>query len=162
MTRRVSRYLTFVLLISVPALVCAVTVVQCRDQDGNVSFRDRCPPNIAKTGERRVTNKPAHDGRPSATDLQKQNPIILYSASECDTCDLVRLRLQGKAVPFKEIDVSTDLARQKKLKQVSGALTVPTVMIGKNVLTGYNQLALDTGLEQAGYSSAAKNPAKGK
>ena len=58
MTRSVSRYLTFALLISAPALVCAVTVVQCRDEDGNVSFRDRCPPNIAKTGERPSPHTP--------------------------------------------------------------------------------------------------------
>ena len=42
--------LTSVLLTST---VSARTVVECRDSDGTLSFRDHCPPNEAKTGEKR-------------------------------------------------------------------------------------------------------------
>ena len=159
MATRFLRCLVLMLAVT-PCTISAVTVVQCRDRDGNISFRDRCPPDIAKTGERAVSNPAAHNNQSLNPEAQRKNPITLYSASECDYCDLVRLRLRDQSIPFKEVDVTSDVTRQKELKEVSGALTVPTIVIGKNILSGYKQAALDSGLEQAGYLPPNKNAAK--
>ena len=150
------RYFAIAVLFAMPVNSSAVTVVQCRDRDGNVSYRDHCPPDAAKTGEQAVSNRPAGARRLSREAAQQKNPITLYSASECDYCELARLRLREKAIPFKEIDVSSDPERQKELQKISGALTVPTIVIGKTVLSGYSQSGLDSGLEQAGYIAPAK------
>jgi len=128
----------------------AVTVVECRDVAGNVSFRDTCPPEMEKTGEKRVSAG-GKKGEPTLAEIAAQNPVVLYSAPNCDACDLVRQKLESHGVPFieKGVEKATDI--QQELKAKTGSVTVPTVTIGSANVSGYDRAALDTTLEQAGF-----------
>lgn len=129
--------------------LAARTVVECRGPDGTISYRDRCPPSESKVGEKRLSNLARPE--PSAQELASRNPVILYSVPNCDTCDLVRIQLQARGVPFSEKDASTDPVTQEELKSASGAVTVPTVVIGTQALAGYDRAALAERLTAAGY-----------
>lgn len=149
MTKRQLGFVVLVLLTFIgPAT--AVTVVECRDVAGNVSFRDTCPPEMAKTGEKRVSAG-AKKGTLSLADIAAKNPVVLYSAPNCDACDLVRQRLQSRGIPFIEKGGENAADVRQELKAISGSVTVPTVTIGSANVSGYDRTALDTTLEQAGF-----------
>jgi glutaredoxin len=142
-------------LIAAPSL--AVTVVECRDADGNVSFRDSCPPEMAKTGEKKVATG-VKAKTPSMAKASTTNPITFYSVPDCDACDLVRKRLELLGAPFTEKSVGDDANIQQELKDKTGNLSVPTVSIGSTNVTGYNRSALESGLKDAGYPISEPEP----
>jgi len=139
----------------------ARTVVQCKEPDGSLSFRDHCAPDEAQTAEKQIRGALA---RPTTTaqELVKMNPVILYAVPECDTCDLVRLQLQSRQIPFTEKDMSKDSSNQAALEAAAGELKVPTVMIGTHVLAGYDRSTLHQRLTEAGYPPASGSPGTAK
>ena len=141
-----------VLLFSLAALTAwgAVTVVECVDAGGNTSFRDKCPPGTTKAGDKVLLGVSPNKAK-STREIAADNPIVLYSVPNCDACDLVRNALSTRSALFKEKNVQDDAAGQNELKSKTGNLTVPAVLIGATVLTGYNRSALDSALNQAGY-----------
>ncbi|MSR15659.1 MAG: glutaredoxin family protein [Gammaproteobacteria bacterium] len=134
--------------IAVPSV--AVTVVECKDAEGNVSFRDSCPPSMAKTGEKRVATGLNKKGSSLATAVAT-NPIILYSLPDCDACDLVRKRLELLDAPFTEKSVGDAADIQQELLAKAGNIAVPTVAVGTTNVAGYNRAALEAALKDAGY-----------
>ncbi len=132
--------------ISVPA----VTVYECVDAGGNSSFRDQCPPGMILKSEREVTGDHFDDG-PTVEEIAEQRPVTLFSVPDCDACDLVRYQLDNRNIPYTEKDVADNPDSQAELKEASGSVTVPTVMVGTEIFSGYSRSALDMGLTQAGY-----------
>lgn len=139
------------LLLLLPFAVAALTVVECVDDQGNSSFRDKCPPGmtVKSTKELRGERKAEVS---SLEEIAAANPVVLFSASNCDACDLVRNQLETRKVPFTEKDSSSDPDNQAELAAVTGgALTVPTVTVGTQKFTGYAKVELDSALNEAGY-----------
>jgi glutaredoxin len=139
---------TLILLLG--SAVDARTVVECVDADGNVSFRDRCPPGMTKKGEKQLRGVNSAP-EPSVADIAATNPVMVYVVPQCDACDLVRNALDSRDIPYDLRDVQDDAAAQEELKGRSGGLTVPTTLVGDRVLTGYSRDAIDGALRQAGY-----------
>lgn len=130
----------------------AVTVLTCKDKEGNQFFADRCPPNAAKLGEKQVPGGLRKNADQALAEVSKQNPVVLFSVADCDACDLVRHQLTTRGVPFIEKDVGDNLEHQTALKTMAnGGTTVPTVAIGTRAFTGYSRAALEMGLNEAGY-----------
>ena len=136
-------------LLSAPAW--AVTVVQCKDKSGGVTFRDRCPPEANQIAEQKLAGAARTNADTKLAAVLQRNPVQLFSMPNCDACDLVRHQLQARKIQFAEHHVDTDAEQQNALKALAGSLTVPAVAIGKQVVTGYNRSALDNALKQAGY-----------
>jgi glutaredoxin 3 len=128
----------------------ARTVVECIDADGTSSFRDSCPPGMAKKGEKDLGGVgPRTD--PALGGAALAYPIVLYTIPACDACDVLRHSLTSRGLPFKEYDVSDDAARQTELQERTGGMTVPSATVGESVISGYNRDALDAALQEAGY-----------
>lgn len=153
MNASITRYLLCLLVMVVPASAMSVTIVECKETSGDLSFRDLCPPYTVKMGEKYIRGGP-HNDAPTVQDIAKEYPVVLYTVPKCDACDLVRQQLNARAVPYAEKDVSSDPANQEALRSASGAVTVPTVSIGAQIFTGYSRSGLDMGLNQAGYPAA--------
>jgi glutaredoxin len=136
-------------LVALPALA-AVTVVECVDADGTSSFRDKCPPGTTKTGDKKLTGVTPNKAK-TAAEVAATNPVFLYTVPNCDACDLVRNALSTRGIPVTEKNVEDNSANQDELKAKAGSLTVPSVIVGATVLSGYNRSALDNALTQAGY-----------
>lgn len=137
-------------IMTTSAEVRAVTVVECVDKSGASSFRDHCPPGMAKKGEKEIRSS-SKDADALTKVAAKNNPVVLYSVAHCDACDLVRKQLGDRKIPFTEKAVDEDADAQAALKKAAGQLTVPTVTVGAQVYTGYSKDALEHGLTQAGY-----------
>jgi glutaredoxin len=136
-------------LLSAPAW--AVTVVQCKDKSGGVTFRDRCPPEADQISAQKLAGVARSNADTKLAEVMQRNPVQLFSMPNCDACDLVRHQLQARKIQFAEHLVDADVAQQNALQALAGSLTVPAVAIGKQVVTGYNRAALDSALKQAGY-----------
>lgn len=135
------------------------------DADGKVHYSDQPPAADIKqvekkkesaTGARPSSSKPASG--PTADALQqavKNFPLTLYN-SECgDLCKAARDLLVKRGVPFTEKD-ATDSAVQAELKKVTGgALEVPVLTIGTNVVRGFENVKWGNALDGAGYPQAA-------
>ncbi|MGH8596087.1 MAG: glutaredoxin domain-containing protein [Gammaproteobacteria bacterium] len=153
------RYLRYLILSLLSGIACplfAVTVVECRDADGNLSFRDTCPPDTAKTGEKRLSTRPAKSAS-TLDEIAAKNPVTLYAVPNCDACDLVRQRLESRGIPFTEKHVNDGAEVQQELKGKTGSVVVPTVTVGQASVSGYDSAALDAGLEQAGFPAHVTN-----
>jgi glutaredoxin len=126
------------------------------DENGNVTYQDRPPPGDPSQVETFVDeiDSTGAENAPPPVD------VVLYSIEVCDICDLVRTLLSERGVPFEEKNVEGSLEVQAELRQVSGLLTVPVLVIDEQVLKGYNRDLILNELEEAGFSIAVRPPAE--
>jgi len=127
------------------------TVIECQDEDGEVSYRDRCPPGSRQIGSLALGGRRAADPVVGLQELARTSPVTLFRVAECDTCDLIRLVLNDRGVPFSEVDVERNPEAQSQLKAVSGTSRVPTVTVGKEVIAGFDRVLLQQKLDLVGY-----------
>lgn len=149
------------------ALLLAVGAAQAQqyrwiDENGKVQFSDTPPPPGAR--DVRKTSAPA---APAAAPqvpyelarLQADFPVKLYTSPNCkEGCELARSALNRRGVPFKEIQVWNPETNEE-LKSVSGAVEVPTLLVGRSAQRGFEQGAFDALLDSAGYPKAGVLPA---
>ncbi len=150
MKMSISHVICLIVTLIAPLCVPAVTVVECLEKDGSTSFRDNCPPEmtVKSTKKLRGTQVPAE----GSEDAGNQTPVVLFTAPDCEACQLVRELLNGRSVPFTEKDSSQDRDIQAELMAVTGgALAVPTITIGDYKYSGYSRADLKSALDNAGY-----------
>jgi glutaredoxin len=157
---------TALLLLALVALPWSVShgqkMYKWVDPDGKVSYHDRPPPETGYRVEEknlRAKDRSSSERRGEDEAVGKV-PVVLYSASNCEACELARNYLQRRKVPFTEKDVSSDVKLQDELKKKSGGLFVPTIYIGERVMKGYMQSLLEGELDQAGYPKPEPSDAK--
>jgi glutaredoxin len=125
------------------------------DEDGNITYQDRPPPDAASRVEKRDLGEraPAANGEPGGS----KTSVTLYVVPECVSCDYVRSLLEKREVPFKEINVGSDVVAQEALRKRAGDLSVPAVAIGSRIVKGYVEPILKSELDQAGFTEPAKD-----
>lgn len=145
------------LLLFTAATVSAEKLYKHIDKDGRVTYRDQPPAGGGSVEERVIRNR--------AQGEQVSLPeVIVYVSAGCDPCDLARLYLNHRGVTFTEKDASSDPAVQAELKKAAGILSVPTILVGKTVLKGFDKTQVDAALDGAGFpkggttKEAAKPP----
>lgn len=152
------------LLLTAPLAFAGVTIVQCEDDQGEITFQKTCPPGTSQVGEKRVPTGASASGSeeesgPAATG-DPGISALLYTASECgEPCDKVRTYLAERNIAVTEKNATDDWDVQNEIKQLIGELKVPVTKIGNNTITGYNAAALRTALNAAGYSEPEKSEA---
>lgn len=119
------------------------------DEDGNVTYQDRPPPDGGGQVETFADQGPEETPETSAPDVD----VTLYSIEVCDACDLLRKLLRDRGVAFEEKNAQDNLEVQNELKEVAGALSVPVLQIGDQVLKGYNRELVLNELEEAGFAT---------
>ena len=128
--------------------------------NGKVSYSDMPPPESAKQ------TKPlsVHPGSAGAegfpyelAEAVKNNPVILYTASQCMPCDQGRSLLKNRGIPFSEKTVSSneDIG---KLQKISGDAQLPVLTIGRNMQRGFESGTWGTALTAAGYPQSSTLP----
>ena len=133
--------------------VAALTIVECIDENGDSSFRDRCPPGMTERSKQEYRERAEdEESGPDTAAVAREHPVVLFVAPNCNACDLVRNVLETRSIPYAEKDASTDPAVQAELAAVTeGPLTVPTVTIGELKFSGYNKIELDSALSNVGF-----------
>lgn len=125
------------------------------DSAGKVHYSDTPPPpGAAKSVDKRSGGGSVVETSqvPYATQQAMRNaPVTFYSSNVCkQACDEARTLLQSRGVPFREVAANDEETREQ-LKQASGKLQVPTLIVGKHVTVGYNPESWTLALDAAGY-----------
>ncbi|MFQ6023129.1 MAG: glutaredoxin domain-containing protein [Acidiferrobacterales bacterium] len=133
------------------------------DQDGNVTYHDRPPPTDSKyrveSKNFKVGGSPVANAN-AAGAITEKYPVVLYSTPQCASCDLARAYLDKRKVPFTDKNVEGNQELLKELKDKTGALTVPTIIVGSKVMKGYLESLLEGELDAAGYPKPETAPSE--
>ncbi len=84
-------------------------------------------------------------------------PVTLYTGNECQPCDSARKLLQQRGIPFAERTVSTD-DDAGALQRLSGARSLPTLLVGSQALRGLLDAEWQSTLDLAGYPRESRLP----
>lgn len=67
--------------------------------------------------------------------------VEIYTSTSCGPCIRAKALLKAKGVAFREIDISSDVERQREMIERSQRRTVPQIFIGGEPIGGYDDLA---------------------
>lgn len=129
--------------------------------DGKVTYSDTPPPALAS----RIETKSAAGGGINTGGLPyelaeavRNNPVTLYTTSNCVPCDDGRRLLGERGVPYSEKTVSS-AEDATQFRSVAGAdAQLPYLMVGHRTERGYEKSAWNTALTAAGYPESSKLP----
>ena len=128
--------------------------------DGKVTYSDTPPPVTAGKVERKNINSGKGDvSLPfELSEAVRNNPVTLYTTTQCAPCDEARALLRRRGVPYSEKTVVSN-EDQLKLRQVSGDLQIPLLIVGRTKLRGFEPDGWQAALEAARYPETSKLPA---
>jgi glutaredoxin 3 len=73
--------------------------------------------------------------------------VIMYSKDPCPYCVNAKRLLSNKGVKFEEIDLTDNPKEMQNIKNKTGWMTVPIIVINDKVIGGYQDMKA---LEQSG------------
>lgn len=123
------------------------------DEKGRVHYTDTPPPTTAKRAEKKNLRGNAVGPQESyeLSQALKNAPVTLYSHPDCkDPCQMARDVLNQRGIPFTEV-LTLDPEKLERLKQLSGGITVPVLVIGAQVEKSVSAQAYHRALDIAGY-----------
>ncbi len=74
--------------------------------------------------------------------------IKVYSTPTCPHCHRAKDFLKGRSVEFEDIDVTADRSRVEEMVKISGQMGVPVIVVGDEVIIGFDQARLEELLSQ--------------
>ena len=66
--------------------------------------------------------------------------ITIYSTSWCPSCVMAKRLLEEKNISYTEINIEEKGWDREKLKELTGAMTVPQIVINEKSIGGYESL----------------------
>jgi len=66
--------------------------------------------------------------------------IRMYTTHWCGYCVRAKRLLEGKGLPYEEINLDEDPAFRKRLHELTGNWTVPQILIDERPIGGYTEL----------------------
>jgi glutaredoxin len=148
----------FLLMVLITAfssgLAQAETLFRWVDKDGKVHYGDSRPAESVKVERKSFSDgaEVADDELPYEVRQAKQNfPVTLYSSGSCgNLCIQASSFLERRGIPFSEKVLKTPDEIESAKKRY-GISAVPTLTIGKTVLSGFSEEAWSSELDLAGY-----------
>ena len=72
------------------------------------------------------------------------NTVTVYSTPTCPYCKRAKDYLTRKGIAFTDYNVADDRAKAKEMIEKSKQMGVPVIVVGDDVITGFNQAKLDS------------------
>jgi glutaredoxin-like YruB-family protein len=66
------------------------------------------------------------------------NNIIVYTQNECPPCKIVKMFLDEYGFTYTEKNIHEDDKSRQELTEVYGSYSTPTIVIGSEVITGFD------------------------
>ncbi len=144
------------LLVSVSTQVTAGKLYKWVDADGNISYQDTPPPNNAKVLEESTINS---SGAVAAqTEPAEAVPVVVYTVDDCDSCEMLLLRLRQLEVPFSEESLlNKDI--QAEILSIGEAIAAPALKVGNRYVNDFSDSTLVRTLQEAGVPTKVEAPA---
>jgi glutaredoxin len=145
--------LAMIALLALCASAQAGQLYRWTDEEGRVHYTDQPPPKTAKTAEvKKLGDRPPDPNMPYPLKQAIKNyPVTLYNIDCGDVCTKASALLNKRGVPYTDRNAREDQAREALGKLTDGKLEVPTLVIGKQVLRGFEEGAWQAALDAAGY-----------
>lgn len=70
-------------------------------------------------------------------------PVSIYTTQTCGYCKMAKEFFQKNNVEFQEFDVGVDLEKRKEMIDKSGQMGVPVIMVGDDMVVGFNKPKLE-------------------
>ena len=143
------------LLLGFTATANAGEIFRWVDKNGQIHYGDMLPPTAegknAQTKKLQDNVIEQNAVSYEVSTAMKNNPVTLYTNSCGESCTNARALLAKRGVPYTEKNPETDVAAAAVLKALVGAVQVPTIVIGTNNLSGYEEAGWNAALNAAGY-----------
>lgn len=78
--------------------------------------------------------------------------VTIYTTPTCHFCQMSKEYFKANNVNYTEINVAADLEKRQEMIQKSGQMGVPVIMIGEDMIIGFDKKRLD---ELLGLTGAA-------
>jgi len=65
--------------------------------------------------------------------------ITIYSTPTCHFCHMAKNFFKENNVAYTEHNVASDLEKRKEMMEKSGQMGVPVIIIGQELVVGFNQ-----------------------
>lgn len=72
--------------------------------------------------------------------------VKIYSTPTCPYCKMVKEYISSKGVSYQDIDVASNREAGEEMVKVSGQMGVPVIVIGSQIITGFDKEAIDKAL----------------
>ena len=72
--------------------------------------------------------------------------VTIYSTPTCHFCHMTKDFLNENNIPFKDYNVAIDLEKRQEMVDKSGQMGVPVILIGDEVMVGFNKEKLSEAL----------------
>ncbi len=69
--------------------------------------------------------------------------VTIYSTPSCHFCHMAKDYFKEKNVTFTDFDVATDMTKRKEMVEKSGQMGVPVIVIGEDIIVGFNRPVID-------------------
>jgi glutaredoxin len=146
----------FTLALSLAALAITVAAETYRWTDpgtGKTVISNTPPPPGVQAKTRRATNPAEADSTlpPALRQPVRDFPVTLFVGPSCGVpCTAARNLLGARGIPFTEKTVDSPAAVEE-LARVSGDKGLPTLLVGRQAITGLTEGAWQSMLDLAGY-----------
>jgi glutaredoxin-like YruB-family protein len=74
---------------------------------------------------------------------KKKQRVILFTTPTCTYCKKTKRYLRERGIPFKDVDVSKDQRAARDMVRRSGQQGVPQILIGNQVVVGFDRPKID-------------------
>jgi len=129
------------------------------DKNGRVTYSDSPTPNAVQTRSFARSDSASGENLPYALNqVTKNNPVILYTADNCDPCRQARDYLRTRGVPFREKTISSN-ADVKRFSELYPNVLLPFATVGRDRLSGFNMDQWSRSLTAASYPEKSSLPA---
>lgn len=154
--------LLLAVLLCATVFAASAQMYRWTDEKGRVHYTSTPPPpgakGVQKKDATRAAPEAAAPGLPYAVQqAQKNYPVTLYTAPGCEGCDAARKLLNARGIPFREVSV-VENAQIAELKTAVGSNSVPAMLVGRSVVTGFEAGGYNRALDAAGYPRAGILP----
>jgi glutaredoxin len=136
------------------------------DPSGRTVYTDTAPPgnarNVVRINSSGFADEDYDPDLPySVRMVSEKYPVVLYVGANCDPCKDARDLLNKRSIPFTEKVVQSD-ADQLELSKLVGDTYVPSVLIGRQKIRGFDAASYHSALDLAGYPKSEGVPPVGQ
>ena len=80
--------------------------------------------------------------------------VILFTQPGCLSCELMRIYLEARAIPFEERDITADPEFRRIMTETYDSTETPTLVIDGEVIPGFDPAMLDQIFDSASSSDS--------
>lgn len=137
--------------------LAAAQLYQWKNAQGRTVYSDQPPPpSIRNVEHKSFKGSVIEVGESYATrSAREKYPVTLYASACGVPCDQARQLLAARGVPFSNRDPQASSEAQAELKKLTGHLSVPVLVVGKDRIDGFETTQWQAALDRAGYPKSA-------